>query len=108
MPKQHKEGRNNGNGPTSHTAGPWTAIGDDRVAAVFAGRRRQRFIAEISGNWADALLVAAAPELLEALEGLLEVVESSRTRVPTRKLSRARKAVAKARGIAREVRHGQR
>jgi hypothetical protein len=91
-----------------HTPRPWRAIGDDRVAAVYAGRRSRHFICEISGSWQDALLVAAAPELLEALEDLLDLVETPRMRVPRRVVTRAWKAVARARGTAKEVRHGER
>ena len=46
----------------------------------------------------DANLIAAAPELLEALEALLNEPTNSPDYLPTRLWDRAREAVAKAKG----------
>ncbi len=81
----------------SHTPGPWVAVGDYRAAFICGGPRRQTTICEIWG-WRDALLVAAAPELLASLEELLRVIEPRRIPGVKRITNRARKVIAKATG----------
>ena len=63
--------------------GPWEAedfsAGDNVDVYIYGGERQSRIVARISGNisadgmdpaqtWADATLMAAAPELLAALK----------------------------------------
>lgn len=80
-----------------HTPGPWTVIGNQKVAAVYAGPRRRTFICEI-WHWPDALLIAAAPELLASVVELLSAMETHRIPGTKRVCARARRAVAKASG----------
>ncbi len=70
---------------TKHTAGPWTFEGRGDTFAIVADNNTARLIAEIpyagdvryepldSEDGKNAHLIAAAPELLAALEGLLTV-----------------------------------
>lgn len=66
---------------TKHTPGPWDPQ-PDFGGTVWAGQGRKReCIAEVSGNthertWANAQLIAAAPELYEALTSCLRDLES--------------------------------
>lgn len=93
---------------TAHTPGPWVV--DNFI--VSAGQRRGRDIAITSGfngvatDLANARLIAAAPELLEALEALLYSAEAMHedcashdgiTAEPS-SFERARTAIRKARG----------
>jgi len=50
-----------------HTAGPWHNEYDERIFSqdVVAG---EKLVAEVFNGHADACLIAAAPEMLEALE----------------------------------------
>lgn len=101
----------------SHTPGPWIVsqgtIGRYRVYRL--NERRWEFVATaepmVSGDErsaavreADARLIAAAPELLEALEGIEQawVVGHLRREEPTARgraaLERARAAIAAAKG----------
>jgi hypothetical protein len=52
---------------TKHTAGPWTIICDDKVTRIYYLRTAQG-VPHFSEGKANAHLIAAAPELLEALE----------------------------------------
>ena len=90
---------NDGGNMENHTPGPWTLVGDYRVAAVYAGPRRRTFICEVSG-WGDALLIASAPQLLASVEELVSIVEACRMKGTKRITARARKAVARATGTA--------
>ena len=82
---------------SKHTPGPWIQVGDTvgvpvgRVAWVFA---------PTSSTWteeiANARLIAAAPDLLEALRGLLEVTDFYE--LYGAKTEAARAAIAKVEG----------
>jgi len=102
---------------TLHTPGPWwrtleTAITchgcnasssdyDLRAIGIFSERTRELGIATVYGQTpriaeANAKLIAAAPDLLAALEGLLEYVDRLTT-VEATAMTRAGAAIAKAR-----------
>lgn len=65
---------------SKHTPGPWRTDGDANnfLYVVSAGDDRGKIIAEIEGPWslseneANASLVAAAPEMNEAVQAVLE------------------------------------
>jgi len=91
---------------SKHTPGPWS-----RVANSIKSRKADCVVVRLpaytdcSGDetpeqlerWdADARLIAAAPELLEALEAL--VLDESKEYIPTRLWDAARIAIAKAKG----------
>lgn len=93
-----------------HTPGPWTFTGAAEARAkdginlnqiCFGDKSRNR-VCTVAGhgvskeeNDANARLIAAAPELLEALEGVLRVADRK-----TVEFDAARAAIAKARGEA--------
>jgi hypothetical protein len=58
-----------------HTPGPWTAKSEEfeEIWSMVVGK--ETMIAEVFSRKpeADARLIAAAPELLEALEGIIEI-----------------------------------
>jgi hypothetical protein len=84
-----------------HTPGPWVVddesqvIAGNRVVAQVFGPCEPSNCVDIDREWADACLIAAAPELLEALEALID--EAHPIRYDQRK-AMAHAAVAKARG----------
>ena len=87
---------------SKHTPGPWTLYDDrdDQKTGRMEIAARGRTIARLFNPVGDGdetlgngLIMTAAPDLLEALE---EIVES----YPQWKLSAARAAIAKARGTA--------
>ena len=80
-----------------HTPAPWVAIGNETVACVYAGPRRNKFICEVK-ELADARLISASHDLLGALQDILEVIEDKKLAVPARKLKDAKKAINKAKG----------
>lgn len=98
----------------SHTPGPWE-IGEEQFGAqvmVFAGERE---VADCGHNFSDcgneedranARLIAAAPELLAALDRLLETVEDEMVGLIDRKTIRARKVanITEARAAIRAAR----
>ena len=93
---------------TKHTQGPWRTAGDqgvqirsekDQIAKVWAMR---------GNEWkANAALIAAAPDLLSALEELIVFAEIAETNILTGDegclwpVERARVAIAKAKGEAK-------
>ena len=97
---------------TQHTPGPWKekrklaiySADDEPICAVFP--------AETEGqSAADARLIAAAPDLLEALRGLIDQLEAAGIHIPGEdsgqwhgaeglSFSRAIEAIAKAEGRA--------
>jgi len=90
---------------SKHTLGPWVVFDDHPDKVCFHIREDNRFdeiatIYRYRGNprdtLADARLIAAAPELLEALEAL--VLDESKEYIPTRLWDAARAAIAKAKG----------
>jgi hypothetical protein len=64
---------------TTHTPGPWTYKDDFELVVVPKNDPQADAICEITGNpseqFANARLIAAAPELLEALQNLVQFVE---------------------------------
>lgn len=90
-----------------HTPGPWHV-----VANLVQGKRKpngdSRTVAMVgssSEDDANARLIAAAPDLLAALEGLAEIVNEETTRFPANRVvpagvayAAAVNAIAKARG----------
>lgn len=93
-----------------HTPGPWLLIDatDDEIAITTDARMADDIvpIVEVQIGWdepleseqrANARLIAAAPDLLEACQGLLDALPSATTH-PAIKAARA--AIAKATGDA--------
>lgn len=89
---------------TKHTPGPWMVKHAGSADEIWSDRG---MVAEVSlyphgGQIAGAnsRLVAAAPELLEALDMLADAVESDRYELSLERATRARAAIAKAKGEA--------
>lgn len=99
----------------NHTPGPWNAChgeifsfdNDARIAQVFSGQDSQRLLNKaIKSVEADcnARLIAAAPDLLTAVESLMEQVEQMRglfvdeDNAIADALADGRDAIAKAKG----------
>ncbi len=96
---------------SKHTRWPWAAseTSDNGVVCLeVRGQQDLRLVAEVWGNdrEANAALICATPDLLDALEGLMGVLERSgelnRSRMGHQLLdapaAKARAAIAKARG----------
>ena len=95
-----------------HTPGPWTARHTpSRVPSVpdlwcIDWSKDQEEVAEIVHGEADARLIAAAPDLLEALEELRSAIidldqdEDGSVNLLENAIRKARLAIAKARGVA--------
>jgi len=93
---------------TKFTPGPWKVeIGNNCAFAIFAKSKRglSKRVGMVGGFFRDqrqqnADLIAAAPELFEALAGLLSAEErkTPEYRLPEPLLDEARAALAKARG----------
>jgi len=93
-----------------HTPGPWTPEdGADNRVVVYGGDRCVAVIGEkgFDGVDEDAALIAAAPELLAALERMVDAdVRDMEANFPqldpeeTPRIIQARAAIAKARGQA--------
>lgn len=94
----------------SHTPGKWNVVGgevfsmdnDARICQVFSGGDSQKLLNKAVSSYeadANARLIAAAPELLEALERMLDECI-----IPNHRISdieeKSRAAIAKARGQA--------
>ena len=91
---------------TKHTKGPWV-IGPD---AVNETRRQEHLIGlpnqpdglsmteRIANYAANAVLIAAAPDMLEALEKLVSRIDETRGPTADTALAAARAAIKKARG----------
>ena len=87
-----------------YTAGPWTVAAGPTYCAI---RTDARVIADmrlvgLHYNKADAALIAAAPELLKALENLLKAVEWSEVK-PVHNLTTLGRAIAKAKTVITEA-----
>lgn len=86
----------------SYTRGPWTHDGDGDIYAkdkswIVCGHGGQRGVP----NDADAELITAAPDLLEALEGLLPIAIEGDEYIPisaSNEIDKALKAIARAKG----------
>jgi serine kinase of HPr protein (carbohydrate metabolism regulator) len=94
---------------SKHTPGPWIANGYaieqaetvDRLhtyVIAFLHRDDDRDDVEQEG---DARLIAAAPEMLDALKEIREACCSGMGSLPAADIARAEKAIAKAEGAAR-------
>lgn len=89
---------------TKHTPGPWTIIGVDGFASGIWGPDAEDVVPDGSSmRQADARLIAAAPDLLEALEDFVAFYEEflgrdSEDLQKTRQYHGAKAAIAKARG----------
>ena len=77
----------------NHTPGPWR-VEDGRIVTGFVDDRIEVYTGE-EGREGDLSLIAAAPELLEALRELLPIAEACHEVPPTR-ANKARAAIAKA------------
>lgn len=87
---------------TTHTPGPWTHHPEDNIITDASGRRLIEWQARsvsvsVEERDANARLIAAAPELLEALAALIGCIDHGSDN-PTLKLDAARAAIAKATG----------
>lgn len=88
---------------TKHTPGPWytTAKGNKYQAQIAQEPTGKTISVTYTGNDADARLIAAAPDLLAALEALVSIIYSEQPNpsVSLRALiPQARAAIAKAKG----------
>ena len=89
---------------SKHTPGPW--IFEERVAGFdILAPESVYYVAEYLGvdcgvidNIADAYLIAAAPELLEALELVVSFVDAGEGTWTVEEQQKARAAIAKAKG----------
>jgi len=71
-----------------HTPAPWKIEGKYTYHAIFGGHNNNRLVAEVPED-ANAALIAAAPELLEALQAMVRIV----TRTPMVDLPEVAQAV---------------
>lgn len=97
------------NSISNHTPGPWKSYGEN-ICAKLASDTRTEIVATTCGfqstqsNIANAQLIAAAPELLAALENAANVLAGLATgdlktiQRDSPALLQARKAIAKAKG----------
>jgi len=89
-----------------HTPGPWhrNIPADGKYPTVFAGRNQHVAVAsqqkDSAETEANISLIAAAPDLLEALQDLLDVVGVRIDDPRIVQFDRARAAIAKAEGAA--------
>jgi hypothetical protein len=89
------EGFFGGSDMSKHTPGPWEY--DMKNEAVYAGRNT--IVYEGNANEADYRLIAAAPELLEALQEILDYSGGADNALEDEYvMDRARAAIAKATG----------
>jgi len=99
-----------------HTPGPWTT--EEMQELLASGERRPSTYISASNGWAspkrtvaivghwrdrpdpeaDARLIAAAPELLEALETIMDSVDAKKVRLDVYELELAKRAIDKAIG----------
>ena len=83
---------------TKHTPGPWQAIGRDVLSMHAYPRASGPLVCVVDDNdnarWpADSALIAAAPDLLEACEEMIEHAKAAGMNV-----TKMRAAIAKAKG----------
>lgn len=88
-----------------HTPGPWRIEDKERILSdcpEFRIMCSDGYIAGVDStraeNAANARLIAAAPELLEALEAIIASADAGNAAILNRLLDQARAAIAKARG----------
>lgn len=84
-------------GTVKHTPGPWARHDTDDYAEIHPVSGRQRSAIALVGRAEDANLIAAAPDMLEALHAA-EVVLSQEGKEGSLVLMGARAAIAKAEG----------
>jgi hypothetical protein len=90
----------------THTPGPWhrNISADGKYPTVFAGRNQHVAVAsqqkDSAETEANISLIAAAPDLLDALQDLLDVVGVRIDDPRIVQFDRARAAIAKAGGAA--------
>lgn len=95
---------------TKHTPGPWSVVNEHDEVTVIAGEHishgfkvRYEIARDVGGHrgdeYANARLIAAAPDLLEAIQALLRKVECG-TALHCDLCDAARAAIAKATGGA--------
>jgi hypothetical protein len=90
---------------TQHTPGPWFAVVTDTTCGgepaiwEIADRNGGVVAEDISYNPANAHLIAAAPEMLDALEWAVETADSEQYEASW--YASARAAIAKAKGGAK-------
>lgn len=83
-----------------HTPGPWYATGVHVQSKVL---EQDNYVCKAEGDTpeqaeSNARLIAAAPELLEALKAILSLVGNANTTTTELTLRQARAAIAKAEG----------
>jgi hypothetical protein len=89
-----------------HTQGPWhrNIPAEGKYPTVFAGRNQHVAVAsqqkDSAETEANISLIAAAPELLNALSALLRVCDEELDPKRTPEMAIARAAIAKAEGAA--------
>jgi hypothetical protein len=106
---------------TQHTQGPWTLtqtkhetivdswhihIGERQIPVfpykrIYSDDRTQSGLVIDDEHMADARLIAAAPDLLEALQNLLNPIYQSDGRADPKRIANARAAIAKATGATK-------
>lgn len=88
---------------TQHTPAPWSVKKASPQAGIIIAPNRSLGIAEVFGGGetdiANALLIAAAPDLLDALKALM-VTEDMLRNPKCQVMQSARRAIAKAQGEA--------
>jgi hypothetical protein len=76
-----------------HTPGPWTACAQSEQVY---GKDGSTVVYELNTNEADAHLIAAAPDMLAALKGLLTVINVQTKVQHAAEFDSARAAITKA------------
>ncbi len=86
---------------SEHTPGPWDLTGNPNENPRFVGYIYDAAGNQIANIWppeANARLMAAAPELLEALRVIMDSVDAQKARLDIYELELARQAIAEAEG----------
>lgn len=82
-----------------HTKGPWELYQVNKTETRVYGKPMSRNVATITGSGADANLISAAPEMLEALQIAMECLDSPEFRHEHPSVEHhIRHAIAKAKG----------
>lgn len=93
-----------------HTTGPWNIYFNSQddvvVRKMFDSGFESHVIARVNSGFANALLIAAAPELLEALNEIVLAADGSGWSELDASFTKARAAIAKATGGAGGLRAG--
>lgn len=83
---------------TKHTSGPWLVA--DRTHVYTAGLQLVAVVQHSRGSEADARLIAAAPDLLAALQAMCDEQNEMQGHVSCATYDKAYAAIAKATGSA--------